>query len=204
MEARYPRIEKLVFALIVAARKLRPYFKAHTILVIMDQPLRKAVGRPDVTGRIVQWAVKLSQFDVDYKPRTAIKAQALADFVAEFTIVDQDQDPKSGYWTMHTNGSAASGMGGVGVILFSPEKDVLKNEVQLQFPAMNNEVEYEAVLTSLRVAKALGVRNLKLNSDSKLMIGQMNNEYGAKEDRMKRYLALSKQLISNFDDVKIT
>ena len=48
------------------------------------------------------------------------------------------------------------------------------------------------------------MRNLKLNSDSKFMIGQMNNEYEAKEDRMKRYLALTNQLISNFDDVKIT
>lgn len=56
---------------------------------------------------------------------------------------------------------------------------------------MNNEAEYEAVWTSLRVAKALGVRNLKLNFDSKLMTGQMNNEYEAKEDRMKRYLALT-------------
>lgn len=56
---------------------------------------------------------------------------------------------------------------------------------------MNNEAEYEAVWTSLRVAKALGVRNLKLNFDSKLMTGQMNNEYEAKEDRMKRCLALT-------------
>ena len=55
----------------------------------------------------------------------------------------------------------------------------------------NNEVEYEVVLTSLRVAKALGVRNLKLNSDSKLVTGQMNNKYEAKEDRIKRYLALT-------------
>ena len=55
----------------------------------------------------------------------------------------------------------------------------------------NNEVEYEVVLMSLRVAKALGVRNLKLNSDSKLMTGQMNNKYEAKEDRIKRYLALT-------------
>ena len=59
-------------------------------------------------------------------------------------------------------------------------------------------------MTGLRVTKALGVRNLKLNADSKFMIGQMNNEYEAKEDRMKRYLALTNQLISNFDDVKIT
>ena len=55
----------------------------------------------------------------------------------------------------------------------------------------NNELEYEVVLTSLRVAKALGVRNLKLNSDSKLVTGQMNNKYEAKEDRIKRYLALT-------------
>ena len=55
----------------------------------------------------------------------------------------------------------------------------------------NNEVEYKVVLTSLRVAKALGERNLKLNSDSKLMTGQMNNKYEAKEDRIKRYLALT-------------
>ena len=72
---------------------------------------------------------------------------------------------------MYTDGSAASCMGGVRVILFSPEKDVPKYGVQLQFLVTNNEVEYEAVLMGLRVAKALGVRNLKLNSDSKLVIG---------------------------------
>ena len=105
---------------------------------------------------------------------------------------------------MYTDGSTTSGMGGVGVIIFSPKKDVLKYEVQLQFLVMNNEAEYEAELTGLRVAKALGVRNLKLNFDSKLVIGQMNNEYEAKEDKMNRYLALTNQLISNFDDVKIT
>ena len=105
---------------------------------------------------------------------------------------------------MYTDGSTASGIGGVSVILFSPEKDILKYGVKLQFPAMNNEAEYEAVLTGLWVVKALGVRNLKLNSDSKLVTGQMNSEYEVKEDKMKRYLALTSQLISNFDDVKIT
>ena len=54
VEARYLRIKKLAFALIVASRELHPYFQAHTILVMMDQPLRKAMGRPDVAGRMVQ------------------------------------------------------------------------------------------------------------------------------------------------------
>ena len=105
---------------------------------------------------------------------------------------------------MYTDGSSALGLGGVGVILLSLEKDVLRYGVQLQFIATNNEAEYGTVLMGLRVAKALGARNLKLNFDSKLVTGQMNNEYEAKEGRMKRYLALTNQLISNFDDVKIT
>ena len=58
------------------------------ILVMTDQPLRKAMGRLDVAGKMVQWAVELSQFDVDYRPQTAIKAHALADFVAKFTMAD--------------------------------------------------------------------------------------------------------------------
>ena len=90
------------------------------------------------------------------------------------------------------------------MILLSPEQDVLKYGVQLQFPMTNNEAEYEAVLTRLRIAKALGVRNLKLNSDSKLMVGQITKEYEVKEDMMKRYLKLTNQLVSNFVDVKIT
>ena len=50
----------------------------------------------------------------------------------------------------------------------------------------------------------MGVRNQKLNSYSKLVVGQITKEYEAKEDRMKRYLKLTNQLVSNFDDVKIT
>nr|XP_023875439.1 uncharacterized protein LOC111987930 [Quercus suber] len=166
-----------------------------------DQPLRKAMGRPDATRRMVQWAVELSQFNVDYRPRTAIKAQALIDFVAEFTTAEQGLG--SEHWTIHTDESAALGIGRVGVIISSPENDVIKYGVRLQFPATNNEAEYEAVLTGLRVAKAIGVKSLTLNSDSKLVTRQLNNEYETKDDRMKRYMALANQLISEFDDVKI-
>ena len=72
----------------------------------------------------------------------------------------------------------------------SLENDVLKYGVQLQFPITNNETEYEAVLASLRVATALGVKNVRLRSDSKLIVGQITKEYEAKEERMKKYLQL--------------
>ena len=63
---------------------------------------------------------------------------------------------------MCADGLFVAGLGGIDVIVTSPKKDVLKYGVQLQFPATNNEAEYEAVLTSLKIAKALKVKNLKL------------------------------------------
>ena len=79
-----------MFALIVASRKLRQYFQANPILVMTDQPIKKSMNKPKVVGRMIQWAIELSQFDIEYHPRTAIKAQALADFIAEFTSPDED------------------------------------------------------------------------------------------------------------------
>ena len=90
IEARYPRIEKIAFALIVASCKLRPYFQAKPILVMTDQPTRKSMNKPEAAGRMVQWAIELSQFDIECHPRIAIKAQALADFIAEFTLPNED------------------------------------------------------------------------------------------------------------------
>ncbi|XP_077252348.1 uncharacterized protein LOC143891690 [Tasmannia lanceolata] len=93
-EIRYQGVEKLAYALIMAARKLRPYFQAHTIKDLTDQPLRQVLHKPDTSGRLVKWAVELSEFDIQYMPRPAIKAQVLADFVAECTIPQQITEPE--------------------------------------------------------------------------------------------------------------
>ena len=67
-EERYPRMEKLALALITAARKLKPYFQAHTIVVLTDQPLKRVMSSPEVTGRMALWPIELSEFDVQYRP----------------------------------------------------------------------------------------------------------------------------------------
>ena len=82
-------MEKIAFTLIVASRKLRPYFQANPILVMTDQPIKNAMNKPEAAERMIQWAIELSQFDIEYHPRIAIKAQALANFIAEFTILDE-------------------------------------------------------------------------------------------------------------------
>ena len=75
-------MEKLAFALLTTSRKLRHYFQAHVINVMMDHPLKKVMNKLEAAGRLIQWAVELSEFDIKYQPRNAIKAQALADFIA--------------------------------------------------------------------------------------------------------------------------
>ena len=65
-EARYLRIEKITFALIVASRKFRPYFQANPIVVMTDQPIKKAMNKLEAARQMVQWAIELCQFDIEY------------------------------------------------------------------------------------------------------------------------------------------
>ena len=78
-------MEKLAFTLVTTARKLKPYFQAHTIIVLKDQPLKRAMSNPEAVGRMALWAIELSEFDIQYCPRTTMKGQAVADFVTEYT-----------------------------------------------------------------------------------------------------------------------
>ena len=72
-EERYPRMEKLAFALVTIARKLKPYFQAHTIIVLTDQPLKRAMSNLEAAERMAIWAIELSEFDVQYHLRTPVK-----------------------------------------------------------------------------------------------------------------------------------
>ena len=135
-----------------------------------DQPNKKAMNKSETTGWMVQWAIVLSQFDIEYRPWTTIKAQTLADFIAEFTTPEHEENQEE-LWTIHIDGSSTQKRGGAGVVITSPEEDVWKYGVQLKFPVTNNEVEYKAILTRLRIAQALGAKNILLRSDSQLIIG---------------------------------
>ena len=196
-EARYPPIEKITFALIVASRKLCPYFQANPIIVMTDQPIKKAMNKPEAAGQMVQWAIELSQFDVEYRPRTATKAQALADFIAEFTTPEK-ANCQEDLWTINTDGSSTQHGGGAGIVITSFENDVLEYGVQLKFSITNNEAEYEALLAGLRIARALGAEKIVLKSDSQLVIGQVRGDFEAKETRMQKYFKLVNQLVSTF------
>ena len=67
-EKRYPPMEKLAFALVTTTHKLKPYFQAHTVVVLTNRPLQRAMSNPDAAGRLALWAIELSEFDIQYRP----------------------------------------------------------------------------------------------------------------------------------------
>lgn len=108
-EARYPNMEKLTLFLITASNKLRPYFQAHSIEVLINFSLKQVLQKIDALGRLLKWTIELSESDLLFKPWSAIKGQALADFVAEFAkapkmeaIIEPTQPPT---WSLFVDGS---------------------------------------------------------------------------------------------------
>ena len=91
---------------------------------------------------------------------------------------------------IHMDRSSTQKRGEVGIVINSPERDTLKYGVQLKFPMTNNKTEYEAILTGLRIAQALGAKIALLRSDSQLVIRQVKGDFEAKQARMQRYLKL--------------
>ena len=78
-------MEKLILALVTIAKRLRPYFQAHTIEIPTEHPMKQILHKPETSGRLIKWVIELSEFDIRYKPRIAIKGQVLAYFIKEFT-----------------------------------------------------------------------------------------------------------------------
>jgi hypothetical protein len=98
-------------------------------------------------------------YDIVYKPRTAIKAQELSDFVAEWTEVQTPPKKKElKYWTINFDRSLQLQGTGARILVTSPKGESLKYVLQMHFPASNNTVKYQALLHGLRIAMALGIR----------------------------------------------
>ncbi|XP_042511717.1 uncharacterized protein LOC122086839 [Macadamia integrifolia] len=200
-EIRYRKIEKLALALVVTARKLRPYFQAHAIAVLTDQPLRKSLYSPSITGRMVSWAVELSEHNIEFRPRSAIKGQALADFLVECTQAKEAAEPEAEpnrKWVLFVDGSSTTARSGTGLVLKSPEEFTIHYVLRFAFPATNNEAEYEALIAGIKLAKAVITDDLVAHSDSQLIVNQVNGQYEAKEERMAMYLKEVRRLVTSF------
>ena len=160
-EKRYPKMEKLILPLVTTARKLRPYFQTHTIEILTKYPVKQVLHKLETSGRLMKWAIELSEFDIRYKPKTAIKGQILADFVMEFTSAELAEatqtTPDLPIWRLSVDGAANAQGSGVGLILTSPVGIDIEYALRFGFRASKNEAKYEVVIARLNLAHSMEV-----------------------------------------------
>ncbi|XP_030936650.1 uncharacterized protein LOC115961886 [Quercus lobata] len=179
-------------------------------------PLENAVLAisADYMGRIAKWGTILGAFDIRYMPRTAVKGQVLADLVAEFAepileggggslspdgkLINAITQQEPSWWKAHVDSAANQRGSGVGLVLVSPEGITIEKSLRLGFSATNNEAEYEALLEGMSMIQKLGGKSANIFSDSRLIVGQVNGELEAKDERMQEYLAQVKRLQTHF------
>ncbi|XP_022888952.1 uncharacterized protein LOC111404368 [Olea europaea var. sylvestris] len=164
-ETRYTLAEQLALALVVAIRKLRPYFQSHPIVVLTNQPLRHILQKPDVSGRLLKWLTSRSSETLAGSPNST-----------------------SGVWEIFVDGASNSSGSGAGIIITSSDKITeIQCALKFEFQATNNEAEYEAVVIALELAKNLECEHVKIFSDSQLVVEQIEGSFERKEEKMSLY-----------------
>ncbi|XP_021971564.1 uncharacterized protein LOC110866727 [Helianthus annuus] len=180
--------------------------------VLTNYPLQQILHKPEISGRLAKWAIELGALDIEYRKRTAVKGQVISDFLAEIlegeTIVDPIQDILESStarqtWKLYTDGSSSVKGSGAGLMLISPDEIRQMYALRFDFECSNNEAEYEALLTGLRMAQSMGATRVDAYVDSLLVNNQVNETYEAKDESMARYLAKTKELMASFDNVTL-
>ncbi|XP_058189204.1 uncharacterized protein LOC131306792 [Rhododendron vialii] len=191
------------------------YFTSKTLLPVQTRylPLEKlALALADLSNRVSKWTVELANFDIRFEPRTTIKGQILADFIAELTpkgtdtlntptpqpITESTKVPMpwqlfhGDSWRLHVDGASNSNGAGAGVVLVSPCGTLHESSLSIDFPTTNNEAKYEAILAGLCSAVAMKVSDLVVHCDSQLTVNQINREHNAHADALAGLASASK------------
>ena len=121
--------------------------------------------------------IELSKFDVQYCLRTAIKGQAVVDFIAEFTNMEGQGAEEYPQWSVHMDGSSNRQTVRAIVALNSPEGDEIEFMVRLDFPTTNNEAKYETLVAGLNLTKVAGATSVIVYCDSQVVASQVNGDF---------------------------
>jgi hypothetical protein len=144
-------LEKVLYDVLMASRKLQHYFQAYHIIVPSSQPLKDIMRNREATGRIRKWATELNEFNIDYMHRSSIQSHVLAYFIADWTPGAQEEEANKDAeaWTVFCDGSWGTYGAGAAAVLVAPSKLRTCYAVRLDFSCTDNIAEYEALLLGL-------------------------------------------------------
>jgi hypothetical protein len=197
-------LEKISYTMVMDSRKLRHYLEAFKVRVTSDRGLGELFRNPEASSRIAKWAAELSGYHITFEPRTTIKSQVLADFIVDWTgPAGPQQEPSEIVLTIHFDGAWCHAGAGAAALITSPAGVKYRYATHLSFAlesdrCTNNIPEYEAVILGLHKLRALGVTTCIIRTDSKLIAGQIEKEYSAKEPMLMQYLTAIRSLEKQF------
>ena len=169
--------------------------------------MKQILHKPETSGRLVKWGIELSEFDIRYKLRTAVKGQILADFIMEFTSVEPIETAQLAsdlpIWRLSMDGAINAHGSEVGLILTSSDGIDVEYALRFEFQASNNEADYEAVIVGLNLAHSMEAYQLEVCSDSQLLVKQIEYDYESKGEKMIRYLKKVRELLKKFVQVQV-
>ncbi|GKC22546.1 reverse transcriptase domain-containing protein, partial [Tanacetum coccineum] len=139
-----------------------------------------AANEVEATGRLAKWGVELQAYGIKYAPRSTIKGQVLADFLANTMTEDIPTQ-------LYTDGASNKHRSGAGLILIDPEGAKYSYALRLNFTNANNDAEYEALLAGLRITTRMKVKKLHAFVDSKLVANHVEGSYEAKGEMTTKY-----------------
>jgi ribonuclease HI len=201
----YTELEKVLYVVLMASRKLRHYFQAYHIIVPSSQPLKDIMRNREGTGRIGKWAAELNEFSIDYVHRSSIQSQALADFIGDWTPGAQEEEATKDAeaWIVFCDGSWGTFGAGAAAVLVAPSKIRTCYATRLDFSCTNNIDEYEALLLGLRKLKAMGIRRAILKTDSQVISGHVYKSNKARDPKLEKYLDIVRRLEASFEGFSV-
>jgi ribonuclease HI len=201
---KYTELEKVLYAVLMASRKLRHYFQAYHIIVPSSQPLKDIMRNREATGRIGKWAAELNEFSIDYVLRSSIQSQALAYFIADWILGAQEEVTKDvEAWTVFCDGSWGTFVAGAAAVLVAPSKVRICYATRLDFSCTNNIAKYEALLLGLRKLKAMGIRGAILKTNSQFISGHVDKSNKARDPKLEKYLDTVRWLETSFEGFSV-
>jgi ribonuclease HI len=201
----YTELEKVLYAVLMAYRKLRHYFQAYHIIVPSSQPLMDIMRNREATGRIGKWAAKHNEFTIDYVHRSSIQSQALADFIADWTpgAHGEEATKDAEAWIVFCDGSWGTFGAGAAAVRVAPSKVRTCYAARLDFSCTNNIAEYEALLLGLHKLRAMGIRRAILKTGSQVISGHVDKSSKARDPKLEKYLDAARRLEASFEGFSV-
>jgi ribonuclease HI len=201
----YTELKKVLYAVLMASRKLRHHFQSYHIIVPSSQPLKDIIRNREATRRVGKWVTELDEFIIDFVHRSSIQSQALADFIADWTPGAQDEGSTTDNeaWIMFFDGSWGTFGTCAAAILTSPSKIKTCYATRLEFNCTNNITEYEALLLGLRKLKAMGIRRVVLKSDSQVIKDHVDKSSRTRDLKLEKYLDTVRRMEASFEGFSV-